>query len=266
MTVALGGVCSGGDAQGDAIAADVENLRGSAHADVLTGNAADNELQGAGGDDVLQGSGGNDRLLGGDGENILGGDSGDDRLLGGAGADVMNGGDGFDTVDYSGSIQGVVVTLGGAASGGDADNDTIADDVESVVGTANTDALTGNAAANELWGRDGNDVLDGDGGDDRLYGGVGDDVIRGGGGDDWLYGGEDRPLFTDWGELIFTGVDSFFGGDGIDIVSYRSDGPDSRAGEGLRATIGSTNSYGEFIADDIEGLEGTTVADSLTRQ
>lgn len=65
----------------------IENLDGSAFADILTGNAKAN---------TLTGEAGKDRLIGGAGDDHLDGGQGADKLTGGAGADVMTGGVGKD--------------------------------------------------------------------------------------------------------------------------------------------------------------------------
>ena len=57
-------VGTGGDADGDKLGG-IENLRGSAHADTLTGDGTDNVLKGLAGEDTLKGGGGNDELDGG---------------------------------------------------------------------------------------------------------------------------------------------------------------------------------------------------------
>ncbi|MBN2751299.1 MAG: calcium-binding protein [Rhodospirillaceae bacterium] len=82
--------CSGGDAQGD-ILLDIENIVGSACADVLSGDDFDNELLGGAGNDTLFGLVGADTLSGG---------SGTDRLEGGSGNDVyvFGRGDGATTI------------------------------------------------------------------------------------------------------------------------------------------------------------------------
>ena len=77
----------GGDAEGDRLQG-IENLTGSAHGDLLTGDGGNNlfEL--------------------------------------GAGADVVNGAGGMDTVSYASSPQGVAVDLQtGAGDGGNAEGD-----------------------------------------------------------------------------------------------------------------------------------------------
>ncbi len=113
------GTAAGGDAAGDTFI-NVENIRGSAHADWLRGDANDNDLLGGGGDDSLYGSAGNDTLRGGGANDELRGEAGNDSLLGGngddslaggsdndtlrgaKGADTLNGGDGDDVLTGSG--------------------------------------------------------------------------------------------------------------------------------------------------------------------
>ncbi|MBW8725881.1 MAG: hypothetical protein JF625_12105 [Inquilinus limosus] len=157
VMVTLGGTGSGGDAQGDVIADDIEIVAGSIFADIITGAAANNVLAGLDGNDTLSGGGGND------------------LLEGGAGADTLSGGDGEDTASYWGVV-GVNVTLGGLAWSGEAQGDTLANDIENLEGSSGADRLTGNASANKLYGRDGYDVLRGEGGADHLDGGTGIDI------------------------------------------------------------------------------------------
>lgn len=153
-------VNTGGDAQGDSLSA-IENIRGSANADSLTGDSASNHL------------------WGGDGNDTLAGGAGDDIIETGLGADQVNGGDGtLDLVDYLASAAAVTVNLStNANSGGDAQGDTLTN-VESVRGSQWSDSLTGDALANELYGAAGNDILNGKDGDDQLFGGEGNDTFE----------------------------------------------------------------------------------------
>ncbi len=151
----------GGDASGD-ILISIEEIIGSAH------------------DDHLSGTNANETLIGG---------AGNDTLTGGGGADVLDGGAGFDTADYSTSSGAVNVNLGtGAASGGDAQGDTLIS-IEAVIGSGGDDTLIGSSGNDLLSGGDGNDILSGDAGDDTLLGGVGNDTLIGGAGADMLDGG-----------------------------------------------------------------------------
>ena len=73
------GTAAGGDARGDSFNS-IENLGGSRHQDMLTGDGSTNLLWGEDGDDQLAGLGGDDWLNGG---------MGDDVLLGGRGNDTF---------------------------------------------------------------------------------------------------------------------------------------------------------------------------------
>ena len=90
MTVNLKtGQGSGGHAAGDTLTG-IENIRGAAHDDTLTGNDGDNHLYGGGGNDMLRGGIGDDTLEGGDGMDVFnGGYLGNDTLTGGADADTF---------------------------------------------------------------------------------------------------------------------------------------------------------------------------------
>jgi Ca2+-binding RTX toxin-like protein len=129
-------------------------------------------LHGDDGDDALAGSGGNDVLFGG---------AGDDTLVGGAGADVMWGEDGTDTVSYSDQMADVFADPDGVV-GDDGvvdEGDTIATDVEVIIGGSGADDLAGGLTPITLYGGDG---------DDTLVGGDGSDLLVGGAGYDYLYG------------------------------------------------------------------------------
>jgi len=150
---------SGGDAAGDTLTA-IENVTGSASADVLTGDGSANTLTGNAGDDTL------------------GGGAGNDMLVGGAGADSLTGGADTDTADYSASTAGVTVDLTVATaqtSGGDASGDVLSG-IENLTGSGNADTLTGDGGANTLLGNSGDDILAGLGGADSLVGGSGNDT------------------------------------------------------------------------------------------
>ena len=104
---------------------DIENLTGSANADILAGDLRNNVIMGGAGDDkiyggpspadldrgdddeglggltnadTLHGDGGNDMLFGGDGADTLRGGAGDDVLNGGKHADGLYGGAGSDMI------------------------------------------------------------------------------------------------------------------------------------------------------------------------
>ncbi|WP_296819468.1 calcium-binding protein [Brevundimonas sp.] len=140
----------------------IENVRGGAHDDTLTGDILANVLSGRGGDDTLNGGGGDDTLSGGDGDDLLTGAGGHDTLSGGAGRDTLFGVSGNDTL-----------------SGG-----------------ADDDRLEGGIGSDRLNGGDGADTLLGGVHDDYLRGGDGDDILEGSLGLDRMWGGAGADTFV----------------------------------------------------------------------
>jgi len=109
-------------------------------------------------------------LLGGDGDDILynatwipailDGQSGSDTLYGGFGADELIGGSGTDTADYSYRTRALSVDLDGEADDGAAgEGDSVASDVESIVGGSANDKLSGGPGPNRLSGGGGMDTI-----------------------------------------------------------------------------------------------------------
>lgn len=134
----------GGDAEGDMLVS-IENLDGSAQADILAGDGGRNVLRGEDGADRLYAYGGDDLAQGGEGNDLLGGGDGDDQLQGGAGHDRLYG-----------------------------QND---DDV--LEGGEGNDWLYGESGNDRLAGGEGRDLLNGGVGDDVLEGGAGADHLGG---------------------------------------------------------------------------------------
>ena len=126
VNVTLPGQGQHGHARNDIIT-NVENLVGSAHGDVLSGDDNDNYLDGGDGDDILWDHGGNDVLKGGAGADKIFTLEGNDRFLfeAGHGDDIIyffgDGDDlidltafdlsGFDALDISTVEDGVLIDL-----------------------------------------------------------------------------------------------------------------------------------------------------------
>jgi Ca2+-binding RTX toxin-like protein len=152
-------------------------------------------LDGGAGNDELRGGPANDRLLGKDGNDRLLGNAGDDLLDGGLGTDHMDGGSGADTADYHFRSANLFVDLqGDADDGASGERDTVAANVEHILGGSGSDTLTGNDRPNFIRGNGGNDTIRGGGGNDNLIGDGGQDRVFGEAGDDFL---EVRDGITD---------------------------------------------------------------------
>jgi Ca2+-binding RTX toxin-like protein len=211
--------------------ASVEVFIGSAFADAIRLDAADNSLSGGNGDDTLDGGGGNDTISGGRGDDDLRGADGNDRIDAGDGKDRINGGAGDDQADL---LDGNDTASGGAGQ-------------DSLDGGAGDDLLSGNGGDDSLDGGDGSDTLTGEAGNDTLRGGAGDDRLYGGDGADLLDGSAGSDLI-----LGMSGQDTLLGGDGDDTL-IGGGGNDSLAGgagadvfvfEGFRA--GETDTITDF--------------------
>ncbi len=249
-----------GDAAGDVLVG-MEDVTGTAFADVLAGDTGGNLLQGLAGADVLAGRDGNDTLEGGDGNDTLVGGTGADRLDGGAGRDQANYWDGLTAVRVD--LQYLDTNTADAA--GD-----ILTGVEDVAGTAFADTLAGDGAANLMQGLAGNDILAGRGGADTLEGGDGNDTLVGGVGADVLNGGAGRDQASYWDCLTAVRVDLAYlatntadaAGDiliGVeDVAGTAFD--DVLAGEGsanlMQGLAGNDVLAGRYGDDTLEGGDG----------
>jgi hypothetical protein len=201
--------------------------------------------------DSLTGDGNANSITGGDGDDLLIGLGGNDSLLGGAGSD---------TVSYAAAPAGVTVNLvAGSAADGYGTNDTLGG-IEHVIGSAQSDTLTGDDFDNQLIGNDGNDILTGNGGNDNLSGGDGDDVQNGGEGDDILNGGAGADALSGGaGNDTLnggTGIDQIFGEAGDDqIIWADGDGDDLiEGGVGVdELTVSGTTGADTVIIDEAAG-------------
>ena len=237
----------------------VEALSGTINDDVFTGDGNANILllqSGAGGD-IGSGGGGADILVGQSGKQTLGGEAGNDPIIGSADGDVLsggpdddslNGGPGDDTGDYSSSGAGVTVDLSnGAAQATGQGTDTLSG-IDNLIGTSQTDVLTGDGAVNTINA--------GDGTDDIVRGLAGNDVLDGGGdaGDTVSYVDEPAVLAN-----LTTGTATNTGGTDTLSGFFDIDGSlfdDTLVGDGL------ANELEGFVGDDaLEGRLGDDAYD-----
>ncbi len=168
-----------GDAAGDTYVS-IENLGGSAYADILGGDSSSNKIEGNNGSDWMFGLSSSDYLLGGDGNDVI---------EGGSGADAIDGGNGDDVASYRNATSGVVVDVANRGLNTDDAAGDLLVNIENLWGSDYNDTLRGDdAVGGQVYGFAGNDILDGRGGNDVFYGGTGTDTIAtGSGADDIFY-------------------------------------------------------------------------------
>ncbi|HBH51207.1 MAG TPA: hypothetical protein DDY91_04870, partial [Planctomycetaceae bacterium] len=167
----------------------IEQVRGGAGNDILSGNALDNVLTGNAGNDVLYGQAGADTLTGGAGDDDLQGGEGADRYLFAAtsalGKDSITEtatAQGIDRLDFTGTTLSVNVDLSLAAAQTVNSNVTLTlgsgSVLEAVTGGSGNDTLRGNSLPNILEGAGGNDQLVASNGIDELRGDAGNDTYQ----------------------------------------------------------------------------------------
>lgn len=156
-------------------------------------------------------------------DTLLGGGRSED-LFGDAGADYLGGGAGIDSVSYQDSPEPVTADADSVSGddGAATERDTIASDIEEIIGSRHSDTLTSMGQTRAIWGLGGVDLITGGAGDDDLYGGDGEDTIRGDAGADDLRGGR--------------GADHVYGGPDGDLI-YGDDGDDYLDGRDGNDTI-----------------------------
>jgi hypothetical protein len=189
-------------------------------AGVLNGGPGNDMLFGAGTLPLaLHGEAGNDRLTGAGGDDFLGGGDGNDVLDGGTGADTLDGDVGNDTASWATRTTAVAVDLDDAAADdGNADDgagDTTLGNIETLIGGAGDDTLTGSRMANTFDGGAGSDTIDSGGGADTVtYAKRTESVLV----DLELNTGGESGGFDGGGDVLL-GIRHIIGGAGDDFLS-----------------------------------------------
>jgi Ca2+-binding RTX toxin-like protein len=146
------------------------------------------------------------------------------------------------TVNLLTGLGGSTVPVTGVGAG----SDTLSG-IESILGSAFADNLTGDAGHNALTGGLGNDTLSGDFGFDTLDGGEGNDSLFGGLQKDELYGGN--------------GDDTVAGGNGFDTI-VGGEGNDSIRGALGTDVLTGGNGVDRFVLHT--ALDGVLNIDTIT--
>jgi Ca2+-binding RTX toxin-like protein len=213
-----------GQSEGDDVKSDVENVKGSGFADVLTGSILANVIDGNGGDDDISGGlGGTCTGTGADVDTLNGGDGNDTFQMGAASncGDAVDGGAGRDTANYEMRVAALTITLDGTANDGATELDNVKATIEVVLGGEGGDTITGGAGNDELHGGIGIDTLRGGAGNDTLIGGTGNDILIGEAGDDTFdeaSAADDNYIKT---ISSFGGSDTIHGGVGVNVCNFR---------------------------------------------
>ena len=291
---------AGGDAAGDTIGMDVENLRGSMYDDMLVGsnpmmndpdtdmdesmvyhgkntiygNMGNDMLKGMEGDDKLHGGKGMDTLYGGMGDDTLMGEMGDDALKGEDGDDTLVGGPGADKL-FGGMFDAATMMAG-------EDNDMMGDTASYTMSDAgvtidlsktsrtmpNPMGEGGHAEGDELvhiehlTGSMYDDMLEGTDEDNTLKGMDGDDMLTGNGGDDTIDGGKGMDMINGG-----TGADMLTGGAGDDTFVYTNSAAGNQVDDRRQTTDDGNALNGEeadyrLVDTDAEG-DNTPMGDPM---
>jgi len=239
---------------------------GNSGADALHGGEGADALiaEGSGGD-TLDAAGGNDQLVttnpcnghvfsGGSGQDIAGFArtvTGEGEVPGSGefGINANLGDPAGNPAELGSSFYGSAYVLGAGGSGnlcaGGA-HTWVGGDNEVLEGTKKWDVLSGNDAANTIWGRQGNDTLLGLGGNDLIEGHDGDDTVYGGNDADTVNGNSGNDTLEG-----NSGPDTVNGGSGNDLL-HGNAGDDTLSGQDGADTV-----WGDESVDSLFGNAGS---------
>ena len=213
-------------------------------ADVICGQADEDDIVGDDGDDTV---------FGGTAADTIDGEDGSDELFGNANEDEIHGGDGADRI-VGGSSAAAIADTGDTISGGDAADVIIGDNGVVTGATPPVPSVFDLFAGNASFG--GGDTIDGEDGEDRAFGGIGNDTIRGGDGDDRLEGNNgDDGIYGEADEDDIIGGTSPLalpGASGAHTAADASDGGETilSGGAGRDVIIGDNGTIARTFGDD----------------
>ncbi|MGP7950157.1 nidogen-like domain-containing protein [Pseudomonas monachiensis] len=278
-----------------------DSLYGSSGNDVINGFAGNDVLYGAAGSDRLLGGLGDDTYivdaldtlvelanqgtdvvqaeisytLGDNLENLIltgsssingTGNALNNTFVGNTSNNVFNGAAGTDFVSYAYSNYGVSVDLSNTNSQYTSQGYDTFVSIEGIIGTDDSDTLTGNALANILIGGADNDTLNGGAGNDTLDGGSGADQMTGGDGSDVYYVDNVGDIVSETNAVASTGgtdtVNSYLGtytlGANVENLRLLSTGTVHGAGNSLNNVIDA--GAGNNILNGAAGIDTASYA------
>ncbi|WP_414928967.1 calcium-binding protein, partial [Pseudomonas sp. IT-P74] len=278
-----------------------DSLYGSSGNDVINGFAGNDVLYGAAGSDRLLGGLGDDTYivdaldtlvelanqgtdvvqanisytLGDNLENlILTGNSSingtgnalNNTIVGNSSNNIFNGAAGTDFVSYAYSNYGVRVDLSNTGSQYTYQGYDTFVSIEGVIGTDDSDTLTGNAFANILIGGADSDILNGGAGDDTLDGGSGVDRMTGGDGSDLYYVDNVGDIVSETNAVANTGgtdtvysyLDTYTLTDNVENLRLLANGAANGTGNSLNNVISAA--AGNNILNGAAGIDTVSYA------
>jgi Ca2+-binding RTX toxin-like protein len=236
VTVSIvAGVQSIGGGQGNDTLQNIENLRGGAYNDTLTGDGGNNKLEGRAGNDNLGGGAGNDTLDGGTGTDTMVGGTGNDSYFVDDANDVITEVNGEGTVDH------VTTSASSYDMGSNAAN------VESASISSEGANLTGNGLDNFISAGTGNNNIDGAGGNDTVS------YLNGVSGSGITASLETGSVSGGSGTDVLTNIEVLIGSPLADTLSAKS------TGSKLEGGAGNDNLNGGAGNDSLDGGSGNDV-------
>ena len=239
----------------------IENVTGSAQADVLVGNADANTLSGLSGNDFIDGGYGSDTILGGDGNDELVGGAGNDQIFGGGGNDIIYGNDGDDHLDGGEGANFFVASSGsdkifanlGSGSTVSYQNVTSSGVIVNLTSAAilGVESNSVSKSSGEIDSVSGIDNLRGTYLNDVMYLGVSSGYVTDNSGDDIIYGGDGARFF-----VVGSGDDIFIGGSGSsDALLFESDLYDAAGAPISGVSVQLTGAGSGFATDSWGGRD-----------